>query len=106
MIISSGGRVCILSRIRTLTVAAVLSGLAFPGLSLAQTTGALSGTVTDQTRGALPGTSIVAVHDPTATTYEAVTDQQGVFLVPSVRVGGPYTITATLAGFREGKQSG
>jgi hypothetical protein len=84
--------------------AAVFLSLAIP--AAAQTTGSLSGTVTDQTGGVLPAANIVAVHTSTGTSYEAVTDDQGHYAIPNVRVGGPYTITATLAGFRERRQDG
>lgn len=67
----------------------------------AQTTGTLSGTVADQTGAVLPAANIVAVHTPTGTTYETVTDAQGNFAIPNVRVGGPYKITAKLSGFKE-----
>ena len=72
----------------------------------AQTTGTLSGNITDQTGGILPGVTVVAVHVPTGTTYETVTDGQGSFAIPNVRVGGPYTVTATLAGFRDQMKEG
>src|SRR5262249_54840096 len=70
----------------------------------AQTTGTLSGRVADQTGAVLPGASIVAVHTPTGTTYESVSDAQGDFSIPNVRVGGPYKITATMSGFKEQTQ--
>lgn len=84
----------------------VLLILLTAGPALGQTTGALSGTVTDQTGAVLPGVTVVAVHVPTGTTYETVTDAQGRFAIPNVRVGGPYSVTATLAGFREQKKEG
>ena len=84
----------------------VLSVLLTAAPALAQTTGALSGTITDQTGAVLPGVTVLVVHVPTGTTYEAVTDAQGRFAIPNVRVGGPYSVTATLAGFREQKKEG
>jgi hypothetical protein len=85
---------------------AVLAALTLAGPALAQTTGALSGTITDQTGGSLPGVTVVVVHTPTGTTYEGVTDERGSFAFPNVRVGGPYTVTATLAGFTDQRQDG
>src|SRR5262249_9895099 len=84
----------------------VLAILVTAAPALAQTTGALSGTVTDQTGAVLPGVTILVVHVPTGTAYEAVTDAEGRFAIPNVRVGGPYSVTATLAGFREQKKEG
>jgi hypothetical protein len=83
-------------------VAVVL--LAVP--AAAQTTGSLSGTITDRTGGVLPAVNVVAVHTSTGTTYETLSDAQGYYSIPSVRVGGPYSVTATLAGFRELKHDG
>ncbi len=80
--------------------------MAMAGPALAQTTGTLSGTITDQSGGLLPGVAVVAVHVPTGTTYEAVTDTDGNFAIANVRVGGPYSVTAALAGFKEETQQG
>jgi len=65
------------------------------------TTGTISGTVFDQQGGTLPGASIVAVHTPTGTSYEGVANSVGRFTLLNVRVGGPYTITVKLAGFKD-----
>ena len=67
------------------------------------TSGAIAGIAVDQQGGVLPGVSVSAVHVPTGTSYEAVTDSDGNFTIPNVRVGGPYTIKATLSGFRDGE---
>ena len=69
------------------------------------TTGHLSGVVADQQGGVLPGVTVVAVHEPTGTRYETVSGPDGRFQIPNVRVGGPYTITVSLSGFRELKDS-
>src|SRR5690606_29371919 len=41
-----------------------------------------------------------AVHVPTGTSYSATSGDDGRFVLPNVRVGGPYTVTAQLDGFR------
>ena len=65
------------------------------------TTGSLSGIVTDQDGStALPGAAITAVHTPTGTRYNSVTGNDGRYRILNVRVGGPYTVTATMAGFQ------
>lgn len=65
------------------------------------TTGALAGRTVVQTDGSvLPGVTIEALHTPTGTRYSAVTQENGRFNILNVRVGGPYTVTATLAGFK------
>jgi hypothetical protein len=77
------------------------------GLAMAQTTttGSITGKVTDQQSGVLPGVTVEAVHTPTGTVYSAVTEAEGQFSLLNVRVGGPYTVKATLAGFKEQVQN-
>src|SRR6188768_2526920 len=84
-----------------LAVAAFLLTTPRPVHGQSVTTGMLSGIVIDQQNAVLPGVSITAVHQPTGTQYAAVTDTEGRFQVPNVRAGGPYTITASLSGFRD-----
>jgi hypothetical protein len=82
--------------------------LAFYGAPRAQTTttGTLSGTIVDQQGGLLPGVTVTAVHTPTGTTYEGVAQADGHYTFVGVRVGGPYTVTATLQGFKDQVKSG
>ena len=75
--------------------------LALPAASMAQgvTTAAITGVVKDATGGIVPGVSVTAVHVPSGTRYEAITDGEGHYFLPALRVGGPYTVTAALQGF-------
>ena len=75
-----------------------------PALAQNVTTGSISGVIADQQGGVLPGVTVDATHQPTGTQYSAVTDADGRFLLVSVRIGGPYTVTATLSGFRTQEQ--
>ena len=84
-----------------LSAAALTLGLCASAFSQSATTGSLSGRVADDQGGVLPGASVTAVHGPTGTTYSATTNAQGQFTFHNVRVGGPYTVTTQLAGFRE-----
>ena len=79
-------------------------GTAAPVLGQNVTSGSISGLAVDQQGAVLPGVTIEAVHGPTGTNYNAVTDGDGRFLMSSVRVGGPYTVTANLSGFRPQEQ--
>src|SRR3954453_11832107 len=63
------------------------------------TTGAISGVVKDAQGAVIPGATVLAVHQPSGSTYEAVTQADGRFVIPGMRVGGPYTVTASLPGF-------
>src|SRR5665213_181255 len=63
------------------------------------TTGLISGVVTDAQGAVIPGVTVLAVHQPSGTAYEGVTQADGRFVLPGLRVGGPYKVTATLTGF-------
>lgn len=70
------------------------------------TTGALSGSVMTAADGsALPGAVVEAVHEPTGTRYTTVTQANGQFRILNVRVGGPYTVRATMDGFAPQEQA-
>jgi hypothetical protein len=43
--------------------------------------------------------SVIAIHEPSGTSYEAVTQADGRFAILGMRVGGPYKATAELTGF-------
>jgi outer membrane receptor protein involved in Fe transport len=69
------------------------------------TTGNITGMVTTKNdNSALPGVTVEAVHVPTATTYTGITVGNGRYTIPNVRVGGPYTVTAKLEGFKTTSQ--
>ncbi|ASZ14145.1 TonB-dependent receptor [Chitinophaga pendula] len=70
-----------------------------------ETNGTLSGQVTDIKQGALPGATVVAVHTPSGTRYGAITDKDGRFFLPGLRIGGPYQVTTTMMGM-ESQQRG
>ena len=84
-----------------LVASCALSWSAAPAWAQGVTTGAITGTVVDAQQLPVPGASVVAVHEPSGTTYEAVTQGRWRILdIPGMRVGGPYTVTASLAGFQ------
>jgi len=64
----------------------------------------LTGTVTDQSGGVLPGVVVRAVHGESGNSFEAVTDGTGTYRLP-VRVGA-YTISSELPGFADVKRTG
>ncbi len=70
-----------------------------------ETTGRLVGTVSMKAdQSMLPGVGVEALHVPTGTRYTAVTAANGRFNILNVRVGGPYTVTAQISGFRASTQ--
>ena len=64
------------------------------------TTSAMSGTVMDTNDDPLPGANIIAVHVPSGSQYGAATRLDGRFVIQGMRVGGPYTVTASYIGFQ------
>ena len=62
------------------------------------TTGALTGVVVDTQMKPVPGASVLAIHEPSGTTYEGTTRADGRFQIPGMRVGGPYTVTVNFVG--------
>jgi len=70
-----------------------------------ETTATLNGKVTDETGAPVSGASISIKHEPTGYVTYAQSNTKGFFIVPNLKVGGPYTITITFVGFKEEKQS-
>jgi len=64
------------------------------------TSGSITGTVTDPQNQPVPGATVVALHEPSGSRYEGVSRADGRFTILGMRVGGPYTVTATLSGFQ------
>jgi hypothetical protein len=80
--------------------------VAVPAAAQTVTTGVISGSVVDPQGGVLPGATVLALYVPTGRTYEAVTMADGRFTVQNVQVGGPYTVSVTMSGFRKSEQTG
>ena len=63
------------------------------------TTSAMSGKVTlEGTGDELIGATVQAVHEPSGTTYSAVTNVNGRFNIQGMRTGGPYAVTVSYVG--------
>ncbi len=65
------------------------------------TTSEMVGTVTDGQGKPLAGVTVEATHVPSGSVYIAVTNDAGRYALPGVRVGGPYTVKASQAGFND-----
>lgn len=68
------------------------------------TTSSLNGKITDAAGAPLPGATVVAIHTPSGSQYGNVSNADGFYRIPNMRVGGPYTVTVTFVGFQEFKQ--
>ncbi len=68
--------------------------------ALAQvTTSSMSGKVTLEGTGEeIIGATVVAVHEPSGTRYNAVTNINGMFTIQGMRTGGPYAVTVSYIG--------
>ncbi|MBM3311054.1 MAG: TonB-dependent receptor [Candidatus Aminicenantes bacterium] len=81
-----------------------LVGLLYPQ---AMQTGALRGTVKDDSGGApLPGVNLTVAGPALMRTAAAVTNEEGVFRFPGLPPGRDYTLTAELQGFQPVKREG
>ncbi len=65
------------------------------------TTSTIVGMVTDTRGEALVGVTVVATHVPSGTRYGTTTNASGRYTLPAVRVGGPFTVTATYTGYEQ-----
>ena len=64
------------------------------------TTSALTGVVTDENQEALIGATVTALHTPSGTQYNAVTNMDGRYSIKGMRPGGPYTVTVSYIGYQ------
>jgi hypothetical protein len=72
--------------------------IAFPVYSQVTNSG-MNGTVTSGSGEALPGATVVAVHEPSGTQYGAVTNSEGRFNLQGMRPGGPYSVKVSFVGY-------
>jgi len=63
------------------------------------TSSSISGVVKDSKGETLPGASVKATHGPSGSVYTTVTNINGRFILPSTRIGGPYTIVISYIGY-------
>src|SRR5690554_5226695 len=80
--------------------------LAMGHLSAQVTTSSVQGSVTDDSGESLIGATVRAVHEPSGSVYGAVTNLEGRFNLPNMRVGGPYSIEVSFIGYEPQTYSG
>ncbi|HSF55867.1 MAG TPA: carboxypeptidase regulatory-like domain-containing protein [Algoriphagus sp.] len=71
------------------------------GIALSQgvTTSGISGVVAEANGQPLPGANVVATHLPSGTRYGAVSNLDGKYSIPGMRVGGPYRLSVSFIGY-------
>ena len=62
------------------------------------TSSSMSGRVTDA-EGPVMGATVVATHVPSGTTYGTITNDEGRYNLPGMRVGGPYSVSISYVGY-------
>lgn len=74
--------------------------IAISGFIQAQvTTSEIRGTIKTKTNEYLPGVIVVALHLPTSTKYYSSTFNDGTFVLPNLKVGGPYELSVSYVGY-------
>lgn len=84
--------------IRNLIVFSLLPALAVPAMAQQVATG-VAGQVFDQAGNSLAGATIEVVHQPTGAARSTDSLQNGRYQLTGLRVGGPYRITVSRAGY-------
>lgn len=64
------------------------------------TTSSISGKLTLPDGSGLPGANVVAVHQPSGTSYGTVSRADGGYTIPNARIGGPYKLTVSFVGYQ------
>jgi len=100
---SEGGRVLRVA-CRAVLYVAILATLRLSGFAQL-TTGAITGTVTDQTGAAVPGATVTLKNTETGVSRSALSSETGKYEARSLP-NGTYEISASLAGFRSVVRSG
>jgi len=90
--------------VRTITGFALLAACTLGGWAQ-ETTGQIEGTVTDATGAIVPGATLSAVSPRTPKPIEAISDEKGAYILPSLPIG-EYTVTVTKQGFSKLVQRG
>jgi hypothetical protein len=84
-----------------LSLAVLLACVSFDATAQGVTTAGINGMTIAKTNGeAIPGVNIVATHVPSGTKYGTSSRADGRYTLPNLRVGGPYTVTASAVGYR------
>ncbi len=83
----------------------LVAGLSFGRpVSAQQTTGDITGTVTDSTGAVLPNVTVTAVNAGTNASRAGVTNDTGAFRIPALAIGS-YRVTASAEGFKSAVQT-
>ncbi|WP_143307187.1 TonB-dependent receptor [Chitinophaga vietnamensis] len=71
-----------------------------------ETSGRLDGRVMDGKGQPIPGVTVQAIHTPTGTRYGTVAGTDGRYHLSGLRIGGPYTVQASMMGMGKQQRDG
>ena len=80
---------------------AVLAASACIAASAQVTTSSLGGRVVDQNGEPVVGAAVVAIHEPSGTSYGSVTNGDGLYTIQGMRTGGPYRVEVSCLGYQQ-----
>ena len=86
-------------RLHSLFLLTLLSFLCTLSVVAQVTTASMSGEVSSNNEPVI-GATIVALHEPSGTTYGTVTNLDGRFDLQGMRTGGPYKVTVSYIGYQ------
>ncbi|GAC1379117.1 MAG: carboxypeptidase regulatory-like domain-containing protein [Ginsengibacter sp.] len=66
-----------------------------------ETTATLGGQITDPKGSYLSGVTVSVKYEPTNYTTSSITNSKGIFFIPNLKPGGPYTVKFSYVGFKE-----
>ena len=66
-----------------------------------ETSATLSGLINDDKGGPISGATISVLHEPTGAKTVTQSNKKGLFVIPNLKAGGPYTITISFVGFSD-----
>ena len=85
-------------------LSALLAFFLFAAPAFAQeTTSTINGTVNDEKGIVVAGATITAIHEPTGIVSTTQTNKKGIFSIPNLKPGGPYTVKISFVGYNEEK---
>ena len=88
-------------RLRLLLMFSTIALLAGGFARAQETTATLNGIVYDSKGAPVPGASVVVKHEPTGYSTGSQTNSKGIFVIPNLKVGGPYTVKISFTGYKE-----
>src|SRR6266567_196660 len=83
-----------------------LAVLCLPAALIAQNSGVISGSITDQSQAVVPNAAVTIVNAETGVTaWRGTTNESGVYRAPELRAGR-YNVTVEMQGFKQAAVNG